>query len=89
MTLCIKRKTLSGTQQALTFDKQRSDFLVKNFSESDVFVAFETNAPEALSIKIPSMYAQVCSCSNVEGTTCMTTDTIYVTGSGEVEVQQL
>lgn len=89
MTLCIRRKSLLGTQQAITFDKQRSDFLVKNLGENNIYVAFGANEPESRSIKIPAMYAQVCSCSNVEGTTGMTTDTIYVSGTGEVEVQQL
>lgn len=89
MTLCIRRETLSGTAQAFIFDKNRSDYLVKNLSEADIYVAFEADAPASRSIKIPSMYAQVCSCFNVEGTTGMTTTTVYVTGTGEVEVQQL
>ena len=89
MTLCIRRETLSGTSQAFTFDKNRSDYLVKNFTESDIYVAFEESASQARSIRIPSRYGQICSCSNVEGTTGMTTTTVYVTGTGEVEVQQL
>ena len=89
MTLCIRRETLSGAAQAFTFDKNRSDYLVKNLSDADMYVAFEADAQASRSIKIPSMYAQVCSCFNVEGTTGMTTATVYVTGTGEVEVQQL
>ena len=89
MTLCIRRETLSGAAQAFTFDKNRSDYLVKNLSDADMYVAFEVDAQASGSIKIPSMYAQVCSCFNVEGTTGMTTTTVYVTGTGEVEVQQL
>ena len=89
MTLCIRRETLSGTSQAFTFDKNRSDYLVKNLSDSDMYVAFEASASQARSIRIPSKYGQVCSCFNVEGTTGMTTTTVYVTGTGEVEVQQL
>ena len=89
MTLCIRRETLAGTAQAFTFDKFRSDYLVKNFSEADIYVAFEQGAQQSRSIRIPSKYGQVCSCFNVEGTTGMTTTTVYVTGTGEVEVQQL
>ncbi len=89
MTLCLRRETLTGVQQTFTFDKARSDFLVKNLGESTIFVAFDPNAIESRSIKIPSKYGQICSCSNVEGTTGMVSATIYITGTGEVEVQQL
>ncbi len=89
MTLCLRRETLSGTCHAFTFDKARSEFLVKNLGEGTIYVAFEENATEARAIKIPSKYGQICSCSNVEGTTGMVSSTIYITGTGEVEVQQL
>ena len=89
MTLCIRREALAGTAQAFIFDKNRSDYLVKNFTDSDIYVAFEASASQARSIRIPSKYGQVCSCFNVEGTTGMTTTTVYVTGTGDAEVQQL
>ena len=85
----IKRVTLNGTKTAITFDTKCSKWLVKNFSEDFIYAAYDQNATEAESAKIASGCGQVVIENEYLGGDAHLTDTIYVTGTGEVEVQQL
>lgn len=90
MKLNIQRVTLSGSEYAFRFDNERVKYLVKNFTVGDIYVAFESGATQAESIKIPSMNGQVCCVMIAPPEPVLArTNTIYVTGTGEVEVQQL
>lgn len=86
----IQRKTLTGEAEAFTFDVKGKRFLVKNFSDSDAYAAFDAEATEGESAKIPANTAQVVMENEFlyevgdEGT-----DTIYVTATGEIEVQMI
>ena len=82
MALNVTRKTISG-KEAFTFGVPSSNYIVKNFSDADVLVAFDSNATDAASIKIPSMIGQICMNGDYG------VDTVYVSGTGEVEVQQI
>lgn len=89
----VVRKTLTGESEAFTFEIKGHDFLVKNFTESDIFVNFDpiTVANEETSYKIPSMVAQLIDADNYlrYGVHTVKTDTIYVKGTGEVEVDMV
>ena len=90
MELNIERFTLTGVEHAFTFEEERVKYMVKNFTAGDIYVAFKSGATQAKSIKIPSMSGQVC-CARIAPPepVLARTNTIYVTGTGEVEVQQL
>lgn len=86
--LAVKRVTLGGSETAVKFYAPSKCFLVKNFSSADVYVAFESGASTDESIKIPSGMAQLCATDFYE-IGAEKTDTIYLTGTGEVEVQEI
>lgn len=81
----ILRKTISGSTP-YSFDVAGSEFLIKNFSASDCYVNIvpidENNQNE--SAKIPTNTAQVF-LANTKAPREF--NTIYVSGTGEVEVQ--
>lgn len=82
MQLNIFRKTISG-KEAFEFEANSAEYIVKNFSDSDVLVSFDENAESDKTIKIPSMFGQVC----LAPTNAV--NTVYVDGNGEVEVQSI
>lgn len=86
----IQRVTLTGAEETVTFTAASARFLVKNFSSADVYVSFETPIDTDEAIKIPASMAQLCvaneayGANNQKGFT-----TIYLSGTGEIEVQAL
>ena len=84
--LKVKRQTLTGQSTAFTFDVPGLKFLVKNLSENDCLVNFDaiTNDNESESILIPKQIAQLVLTNehNPDGA-----NTLYVKGTGDVEVQ--
>ena len=90
MKQAVQRKTLAGGWTAFTFNHNCAHFLVKNFSNGVVYVSFENNDDEAESIKIMSLMAEVVAvCFDGNNNPAFTVPTIYVKGSGEVEVEAL
>ena len=87
MKLNIVRKTLTGAKEPFAFSFKRSRFIVKNFSSGPALVSFDQAAEDSGSIKIPAGMGQVCYIVDDEGSVGV--DTIYVKGTGEVEVQQI
>lgn len=87
----VKRVTLAGSVfEAVEFDTVCGKWLVKNFTDNDIYVSFASDATTNNSIKIPKDYAQVCIANEfVVKSDAFKADTIYVYGTGEVEVQQL
>ena len=87
MKLNVLTKTLTGEQEAFEFGSKSNRYVVKNFTESAVFVAFDPDSTSTDgSVKIPAGMGQYVEC---QGTAPFGTDTVYVTGTGDVEVQQL
>ena len=82
MKLNIIRKEISG-KEPFEFSLHKAEYIVKNFTDGDVYVSFEADAPDSESIKIPSMLGQLC--TNVTNES----NVVYVKGTGEVEVQQI
>lgn len=86
----VKRVTLTGDWQSITFDQKTKNYFVKNFTNADIYVSFEENDDEDTSFKIASgigesLAIEQSALSKEE----FKTDTIYVKGTGEVEVQQM
>lgn len=90
MQLNLKRVTLSGATAAVTFNNKCGKYLVKNFTSGNIYVSFDSNLVEANSIKIAAGMGQVCLINEYyDWSQEVKTNTIYIKGSGEVEVQQL
>ena len=90
LTQQVQRVTLAGKATAVTFPYPSGKYLVKNFSSGDVYVSFESTCNPATSIRIVSGYGQVCEINERGGAAGQEKAmTIYVNGTGEVEVQQL
>ena len=86
----VKRVTLTGDWEEIQFDQKAKNYFVKNYTEGDIFVSFEENDDEDTSFKITSgigeeLAINQSALSKPENIT----DTIYVKGTGEVEVQQM
>lgn len=84
----VKRVNLSG-KTTISFDTESSKWLIKNFSDGDITVSFDANAKAEESILIPSGMGQVVISNEMAVDQFYSSDTIYITGTGTVEVQQL
>lgn len=90
LTQQVQRVTLAGKATAVTFPYPSGKFIVKNFSGGDIYVSFESTVAPASSIRIASGYGQVCEINERGGAAGQAkSKTIYVNGTGEVEVQEL
>ena len=77
------RKTLTGEYAEFKFDKQTSNYFVKNFTNSFVLATFDENKVDADAFKIPAQIGEEVELPFGRA------NKIYVKGTGEVEVQQL
>lgn len=94
MNLNLKRITLTGTTTKVEFKEVCGKWLVKNFTDADIYVSFEAGSDgelvEANAVKIKSNYGQiVIGNEELQYTNLFKTNAIYIKGTGEVEVQQL
>lgn len=94
MNLNLKRITLTGTTTKVEFKEVCDKWLVKNFTDADIYVSFEAGSDgelvEANAVKIKSNYGQiVIGNEELQYTNLFKTNAIYIKGTGEVEVQQL
>ena len=83
----VQTKTVSGVE-AFVFSSVATSFLIKNFTDNDIFVSFEDNFTDSEAIRIGSNMGEEIS-SNINRSLAFETNTIFVKGSGSVEVQQL
>lgn len=90
MELQVKRINLTGEVTGVEFARECRKYLVKNFTNSDIYVSYNSNLDETNSIKIAAGYAQVIVINeNYAWSKEVLNKTIYIKGTGEVEVQQL
>lgn len=90
LTQQVQRVTLAGKATAVTFPYPSGKFIVKNFSSGDIYVSFENTVAPTSSIRIASGYGQLCEINERGGAAGQEkTKTIYINGTGEVEVQEL
>lgn len=92
--LQLVRKNITANEATkFEFDVEGFEFLVKNFNEFDIYVAFKNTTTTSEMIKIPAMSGQVCirNKSNNSTSTGNSSKEVYVyaTSAGEVEVQCL
>ena len=88
----VKRVTLtSGVVSEVTFEGSFcGKWLVKNFSSGDIYASFDEDFTENNAIKIGSECGQVVIDNEyLGGLQVFKHDTIYLSGEGEIEVQQL
>lgn len=91
MKLKIVRQTLTANEaNKFEFDTKGFEFLVKNFNDFDIYVAFENTTETENMIKIPAMSGQVCIRNKSTGLNNSSDEVyVYATSAGEVEVQCL
>ena len=82
----VVRKTLTGSMTPFTFDVKACSFFVMNFSDDDAYVSFEDGVQDPECYKLPSMFAATYFYNDYSG---YYTDTIYIKGTGEIEVEPL
>lgn len=87
--LKIQRKDIvANTIEHFEFDVEGFEYLVKNFNEFDIYVAFkETNDTDEM-IKIPAESEQICLINKTTSLDFSSKDVyVFAEDSGEVEVQ--
>ena len=86
----IKRLNVSSQAQ-IKFRYQAKSYFVKNYTSGDIYVSFEevTNSDYSECYKITSGIAEEVYIARTGISNKYLTDTIYIYGNGEVEVQQL
>lgn len=86
----IQRVTLEGEITEVAFDNLCGKYLIKNFSDEPIYVSFDEEFTEANSTKIAAGFYQVVIANEwLGGLDVYKTKSIYINGTGEVEVQQL
>lgn len=89
----VQRVTLTGSVfEKVEFDKAGSKYMVKNFTDDDIYVSFDSTATTDNSVKIPAGFYQVVIANEYDSLINdykNSTDSVYIKGTGEVEVQQL
>lgn len=82
----VKRVTLTGSVKIVEFVNSSPKYLIKNFSEGDIYVSFYAPFTNNEAIKIASKFGQEVVANERFNPA---TNVIYINGTGEVEVQQL
>lgn len=84
----IRKEIDANTLEHFAFDVFGFEYLVKNFSEADVYVAFkDTNDTDEM-IKIPAESEQICLLNKTVGLSTSSKDVyVFTEEGGEVEVQ--
>jgi hypothetical protein len=92
----IRKNIVANEATKFEFDVEGFEFLVKNFTNGDIYVAYENTTDTDEMSKIPSMAGQVCIInkdSNLSDTNRLLFASkdiyVYSTSVGEVEVQCL
>lgn len=86
----VIRKTLAGEWETFKFEDKSRFFFVKNFTDGDIYVSLKEGCTEEESIKIKSGVGEEVAI-NYGGADIplYKTDSVFVKGTGEVEVQAL
>lgn len=84
----VKRIMLDGNWTTITFHAKNRYFFVKNFTDANVYVSFIEDDEENSSIKITKGMGEIVAKAFISGANTLT-NTIYVKGTGEVEIQAM
>lgn len=84
----IRKNITANTVEHYGFDVNGFEYLVKNFNDFDIYVAFkETNETDEM-IKIPAETSQICVINKSKAYDFYSKDVyVYAESAGEVEVQ--
>ena len=89
----IRKSIVANEANKFEFDIKGMEFVVKNFSDTDIYVAFKNTTTTSEMIKIPAKSGQVCVRNKTQGSTSSGNSSkdvyVYATSSGEVEIQCL
>ena len=86
----VKRVNLTGNWKEIKFDQKTKNYFIKNYSDGDIFVSFEENDSEDTSFKIKAGLGEELAISqSYLNKPEHKTDTIYIKGTGEVEIEQM
>ena len=85
----VIRKTLTGDWEAFTFTYDGYSFFVKNYTNSAIFVSFAENDEEDESFKIFAGCGEEIFINKGIVSPALYAKTLYIKGTGEVEVQEL
>lgn len=85
----VKRKTLSGSWTEFAFPQPARKYFVKNYTSGDILVTFENDEIEDEAFKIKTGIGEEVSISSKMNVQAYSKSSIFVKGTGEVEVQQL
>ena len=87
----IRKNIVANEANKFEFDIEGFEFVVKNFGDDDIYVAFENTTDTDEMIKISAMSGQVCIRNKSTGSTGTGNSSkevyVYATSAGEVEVQ--
>lgn len=84
----VQRVTLAG-EQDIVFDDYSEAFIVKNYSQSDIYVTFGDEVDESTAIRIMPLMGQVCVINAKSDYTNPKSNKVRIKGTGEVEVQSI
>lgn len=87
--LKLVRKTITAnTAEKFEFDVRGLEFLVKNFNDFPIYVAFENTTDTDKMIKIPEQSSQICIMRKSTNPAYANSDVyVYADTAGEVEIQ--
>lgn len=86
----LRKEIAENTLEEFEFDIKGFQFLVKNFSDNDIFVSFDEEESTDNMIKIPANCSQVCLLTKETSNIELSSDKIYViceNSSADVEIQ--
>ena len=88
--ISVKRVVLDGTATKVEFPTICRKWLVKNFTEGDIYVSFDETLNTDEAIKITSnCWQQINTNENYAWNNECKSTCIHIQGTGEVEIQQL
>lgn len=86
----IRKECNANEVTKYEFDIMGWDFLVKNFTEGNIYVSLQGDTDTSKMIKIPTLASQVCTINTVADNTCdANCVNVIAESTGEVEIQMI
>ncbi len=86
----IRKECNANEVTKFEFNIKGWDFLVKNFTEGNIYVSLEGDEDKSVMIKLPTLASQVCTINTVADNTCVANCVnVIAESTGEVEIQMI
>lgn len=86
----IRKECNANEVTKYEFDIKGWDFLVKNFTEGNIYVSLEGDTDKNVMIKLPTLASQICTINTVADSSCdADCVNVIVESTGEVEIQMI